>query len=651
MRCGAVRWEKKAQSAGSAGDEVSRAVNESGKMGSWSQFEVASGLDGDANGVGQIDAELASIVSSLSALSNPGAGAGAAPAGAASQLGGFRRSSFGTEGAGELLGGARRTALSVGTAPGAYGSGGAGSALGRLPQHYSASIGGPVSGNGSGNGGGGGGGFFERFGKSLIEGTRELELEQAEADAAEPPRAEARAAPAQSIWNADAPVFKPSEPYGFEQPAQAQPVLQAHPGMQPGFYVPYAAPAKRKPPKKQQHSNPYLDGKKKGPVARGVSSATSSTSPPPPKGSKQGTRSPLLEEFRSNNGRVYALGDILGYVLEFCKDQHGSRFIQHELSVVSGPEKEVIFNEVRDHAIELSDDVFGNYVIQKFFEFGSTTQKAVLVSQFRGKMKKLSMQMYACRVIQKVLEYIELPQRIALVQELSSCVLQMIKDQNGNHVIQKAIERIPMAQLPFILDSLDGQIYHLSTHSYGCRVIQRLLEFGSEQDQSRILAELKDFIPYSIQDQYGNYVIQHILQQKDSQSFPEMRATKQVIVNTVSQNVVEFSKHKFASNVVEKAILYGSPEQKALIVAQILPRDEAHARDLEDSAPMILMMRDQFANYVVQKLVGVSEGQDKRLIVIAIRAYLDKLNKSDSMGNRHLASVEKLASLVESVKL
>ena len=229
----------------------------------------------------------------------------------------------------------------------------------------------------------------------------------------------------------------------------------------------------------------------------------------------------------------------------------------------------------------------------------------------------------------------------------------MIKDQNGNHVIQKAIECIPMKDLPFILDSLHGHIYHLSTHSYGCRVIQRLLEFGSLEDQTLILSELKDFIPYLIQDQYGNYVIQHILEQQDNNPnvSQEMMNTKQEIVNIVSQNVVEFSKHKFASNVVERAILYGNEKQRNLIIRQILPRDKAHAENLEDNAPMILMMRDQFANYVVQKLVTVSEGEGKTLIVIAIRSYLDKLNKSNSLGNRHLASIEKLASLVETVKI
>lgn len=407
------------------------------------------------------------------------------------------------------------------------------------------------------------------------------------------------------------------------------------------------------------HGKGNFNAKKKNGVANKVNSPTSSHGKVKnggPNGAKWSSyytvRSPVLDEFRMNpTNKVYNLKDIVGYVLEFCQDQHGSRFIQYELASASPSEREVIFNEIRDQSVELSDDVFGNYVIQKFFEFGSKTQKNILVSQFKGRMQELSMQMYACRVIQRALEFIELEQRIELVKELSTCVLEMIKDQNGNHVIQKAIERIPMVELPFILDSLDGQIYHLSTHAYGCRVIQRLLEFGSEQDQTRIFEEIRDFIPFLIQDQYGNYVIQHVLQQNGDKCLREMAETKQNIVNIVSQSVVEFSKHKFASNVVEKAILFGTKEQRELIMSKIMPRDEANASDLEENAPMVLMMRDQFANYVVQKLVGVSQGEEKRLIVIAIKSYLEKLSNSDAVGNRNLASVEKQASLVETVTM
>lgn len=364
-------------------------------------------------------------------------------------------------------------------------------------------------------------------------------------------------------------------------------------------------------------------------------------------------RSPLLEELRLNpNNKNLHLKDVIGHAHEFCKDQHGSRFIQRELNVALPNEREVFFNEIRDEALILANDVFGNYVIQKFFEVGSTTQRNILVENFRGRMQELSTQMYACRVIQKALEYINADQRLELVSELSDCVLSMIKDQNGNHVIQKAIERIPIDDLPFVLDSLKGHIYHLSTHSYGCRVVQRLLEFGSPEDQNKVLQELTDFVPYLIKDQYGNYVIQHILQHgSDPAVCDYMNHLKQDIVKIISENVVEFSKHKFASNVVEKAIIYGTEENKEQLLSKILPKDKEHAAQLEDDAPIILMMRDQFANYVVQKLVGVCDGDNKTMIVICIRSYLAKLNQSTSSGNRHLASVEKLASLVQNVEI
>lgn len=371
------------------------------------------------------------------------------------------------------------------------------------------------------------------------------------------------------------------------------------------------------------------------------------------KNQQQIVRSPLLEEFCTNpTNKTYKLREIYGSALEFCKDQHGSRFIQQELATASDIEKEVIFNEIRDHVIQLSHDVFGNYVIQKFFEFGTKTQKDILVEQFKGKLENLSLEMYACRVIQRAFEFICENQKIELVTELSSSVLTMIKDQNGNHVIQKTIECIPMVKLPFILESLKGQIYHLSTHFYGCRVVQRLLEYGSKEDQEEILNEIDQFVPYLVQDQYGNYVIQHILQQGGEDPINNhIDKSKQDIVDTISKTVVDFSKHKFASNVVEKTILYGSPSQTRQVLDMILPNDEEHAANLEDTSPLILMMRDQYANYVVQKLVGVATGNDKKLIVIAIRSYLERLNKNNTLWNRHLASVEKLAALVEKVKI
>ena len=63
--------------------------------------------------------------------------------------------------------------------------------------------------------------------------------------------------------------------------------------------------------------------------------------------------------------------DIKGYVHDFCRDQHGSRFIQQKLADALPEEIMAVFEEVQPHAISLMQDVFGNYVIQKCFEHGS----------------------------------------------------------------------------------------------------------------------------------------------------------------------------------------------------------------------------------------------------------------------------------------
>jgi hypothetical protein len=197
----------------------------------------------------------------------------------------------------------------------------------------------------------------------------------------------------------------------------------------------------------------------------------------------QVTRSALLEDFRNNkNIKKFDLKDIVGNLVEFSADQHGSRFIQQKLEIASPEERQMVFVEIYPQAFQLMTDVFGNYVIQKFFEYGNQSQRTMLANVMRGHILALSLQMYGCRVVQKAFEHVDAELQLELVQELDGRVLQCVKDQNGNHVIQKAIECVPAQHIDFIMMSFVGQVYALSTHPYGCRVLQRVFEScGIEQ--------------------------------------------------------------------------------------------------------------------------------------------------------------------------
>uniref|UniRef100_A0A183G149 PUM-HD domain-containing protein n=1 Tax=Heligmosomoides polygyrus TaxID=6339 RepID=A0A183G149_HELPZ len=223
-----------------------------------------------------------------------------------------------------------------------------------------------------------------------------------------------------------------------------------------------------------------------------------------------------LDDFRSNRVPYLQITDIVSHVVEFAKDQHGSRFIQQKLERASAKEKQLLFDEVLDNGHALMIDVFGNYVVQKFFEFGTPEQKAALGRSLKGNVMNLALQMYGCRVIQKALESVDETTQLDILKELEGQVLKCIKDQNGNHVVQKVIEKVKPDRLRFIIDTImkngPDTVMQLSMHPYGCRVIQRVLEHCTEQQKRPVLDALHANVRTLVLDQYGNYVIQHVIE-------------------------------------------------------------------------------------------------------------------------------------------
>ncbi|XP_023385028.1 pumilio homolog 1 isoform X20 [Pteropus vampyrus] len=340
-------------------------------------------------------------------------------------------------------------------------------------------------------------------------------------------------------------------------------------------------------------------------------------------------RSRLLEDFRNNRYPNLQLREIAGHIMEFSQDQHGSRFIQLKLERATPAERQLVFNEILQAAYQLMVDVFGNYVIQKFFEFGSLEQKLALAERIRGHVLSLALQMYGCRVIQKALEFIPSDQQVIneMVRELDGHVLKCVKDQNGNHVVQKCIECVQPQSLQFIIDAFKGQVFALSTHPYGCRVIQRILEHCLPDQTLPILEELHQHTEQLVQDQYGNYVIQHVLEH----GRPE---DKSKIVAEIRGNVLVLSQHKFASNVVEKCVTHASRTERAVLIDEVCTMNDG------PHSALYTMMKDQYANYVVQKMIDVAEPAQRKIVMHKIRPHIATLRKY-TYGKHILAKLEK----------
>ncbi|XP_058181777.1 pumilio homolog 1-like isoform X1 [Rhododendron vialii] len=343
--------------------------------------------------------------------------------------------------------------------------------------------------------------------------------------------------------------------------------------------------------------------------------------------------SSLLDEFKSNKTKFFELSEISGHVVEFSADQYGSRFIQQKLETATSEEKNMVFHEIMPQALSLMTDVFGNYVVQKFFEHGTATQIRELADQLTGHVLTLSLQMYGCRVIQKAIEVVDLDQKTTMVAELDGNVMRCVRDQNGNHVIQKCIECIPQEAIQFIISVFYDQVVTLSTHPYGCRVIQRVLEHCSDPKTQRIVMdEVLQSVCMLAQDQYGNYVVQHVLEHGK----PHERSC---IINKLIGQIVQMSQQKFASNVVEKCLAFGNPEERNILVNEMLG-------STDENEPLQVMMKDQFANYVVQKLLETCDDHQLELILNRIKVHLNALKKY-TYGKHIVARVEKLVAAGE----
>jgi hypothetical protein len=370
------------------------------------------------------------------------------------------------------------------------------------------------------------------------------------------------------------------------------------------------------------------------------------------------TRDPLVDEFRTTYGksRQWELIDLIGHVVAFCQDQHGSRFIQQRLEVCTEVDKQLIFDEIAPSAPSLMTDVFGNYVLQKLFEYGTPDQCETLAALLTGQAVLLSMQMYGCRVVQKALEYVNTQRLITIVGEFenSQVLLRCVHDSNGNHVIQKCIEVVSKAskeastpdmsdylssRIMFIINSFQGRVKELSSHPYGCRVVQRILEHCSSPQKAIILEELRKCCSELVQDCYGNYVIQFVMQHG-------WDADRAVLIKEVQAHLLDFSQHKFASNVVEKCLQYANKRDRDEMIWAIInitfdlnnPVDAKTGHCVLES-----MVRDPYANYVVQKVIDVSDERQRAAIVRYVKENIVQLRRY-TYGKHIIVRLEKITN-------
>ena len=358
----------------------------------------------------------------------------------------------------------------------------------------------------------------------------------------------------------------------------------------------------------------------------------------------------------NDDGGEFTFKEAIGHCVEFSSDQHGSRFIQSHIDAAGDPDGSKfsqVWEEILPNFETLAVDVFGNYVIQKCFERANKEQLEALLGKASGEAcLELCLNAFGCRVIQKALDVSSREQRDTLFFEpLKRELENLCCDQNGNHVAQKFVLELSatgdLENFVKIIVRDAETVRKLSSHPFACRVVQRMLEHCTEEQKNEFLlpAIVEKTTELAI-NQFGNYVVQHSLQY-GSEKF------KKQILRELATEITSLATHKFASNVIEKCMAYCGNEEKKIMIDKMLGKRSASSdsvletevmegvEEKVDDNHLPKLMSDQYANYVVQKLLEICEDDQFDEFLTRIREHIPEMRKY-TYGKHIVVHVERI---------
>ncbi|KAJ3315760.1 hypothetical protein HDU76_002112, partial [Blyttiomyces sp. JEL0837] len=366
-------------------------------------------------------------------------------------------------------------------------------------------------------------------------------------------------------------------------------------------------------------------------------------------------------------------------------DQPASLILQQKLKITSDENRETLIEVIKAQALPLIKNRFGNFLVQRCLEVGEKSQVRSLASTIFGNAIFLSCDRFGCHVVQKALELCDDDIKLNIIAELILAVPETITHRFACHVWQRvfeskwptfnhqnlmnptthatAVSMLSLLDPSFNVASYqqngDEQYYqhHLprlpnpvyvilkrvnavlrrqwhivANDESGSLVVQCIFENCNDGEKRSIVQEVLEHAADIARGQWGNWVIQHLLDRGDA-------SDKTHILQVVAKNVHSMSMDQFASKVVEKALKICQKKDLYAIVDCVLAASPGPSGE-NRSPPLIEMMNNQYANYVVQHMLTLADPHQRDTCARMIAPHLSLLRGS-KYGQRVASLVEK----------
>ncbi|TKA69765.1 hypothetical protein B0A49_05219 [Cryomyces minteri] len=246
----------------------------------------------------------------------------------------------------------------------------------------------------------------------------------------------------------------------------------------------------------------------------------------------------------------------------------------------------------------LCKDQHGCRYLQKKLEDRNPEHVQLIFLETNEHVTELMTDPFGNYLCQKLLEYTNNEQRTIemIIDALRNEVVQLIQDLNGNHVIQKCLNHLTSEDAQFIFDA-------------------RCIDHASGHQKAYLVAQITNNAFALVQDPFGNYVVQYIL------DLGEPAFSKPLCLSFCG-NIAVLSKQKFSSNVIEKCIRTADADTRRLMIEEMI-----------NPAELEKLLRDSFANYVVQTAMDHADPDTKARLIDSIRPILPAI-RSTPYGRR-----------------
>ena len=297
------------------------------------------------------------------------------------------------------------------------------------------------------------------------------------------------------------------------------------------------------------------------------------------------------------------------------KDQAACRYVQKLISENPTNTLRILYEPICDKILQLISDQFGNYLIQKLIVYLNEEQLINILKIITPQFFEICCNNHGTRVLQKFIDCSKTPKvKNYFYFLLKPLITPLLKELKGTFIVQKFAEDNKEYENEISAIIVENSP-DLATHRHGCCVIQKYLELKDPTMTPLLLDKLIENSLLLIVDQFGNYVIQTILLMR-------IKKYGNKLAEQISQNIVYYAKHKYSSNVVEKCFDYCDGIYLNNLMMNVQKK--------ENLRELIL---DEHGNYVVQKVLRLSEPKTKRVMLKMIISLFDKL-KAYPFGER-----------------